>query len=139
MNDWVTMPDGSRVFRPGPSDLREPAERAPEPSNSQSWHAALALAGVLGFTGAHRFYTGKVGTGAVWLLTGGLLGIGALADVAAIAASRWKAADGTPLRRRAAKGSLAAAGMAVGWAFVAWMTTAAAVALTALTVALMAA
>ena len=59
--------------------------------------------------------------------------------VAAIAASRWKAADGTPLRRRAAKGSLAAAGLAVGWAFVAWMTTAAAVALTALTVALMAA
>ena len=41
--------------------------------------------------------------------------------------------------KRQAKGSLAAAGMAVGWAFVAWMTTAAAVALTALTVALMAA
>ena len=60
-------------------------------------------------------------------------------EAGAIAASRWKAADGTPLRRRAAKGSLAAAGMAVGWAFVAWMTTAAAVALTALTVALMAA
>ena len=101
--------------------------------------AAGRGASVLGFTGAHRFYTGKIATAIVWLLTGGLLGLGALADVAAIAASRWKAADGTPLRRRAAKGSLAAAGMAVGWAVVAWMTTAAAVALTALTVALMAA
>ena len=104
MNDWVTMPDGSRAFRPGPADHREPAEQAPEPSNSQSWHVALALAGVLGFTGAHRFYTGKAGTGAVWLLTGGLLGVGALADVAAIAASRWRAADGTRLSRRAARG-----------------------------------
>lgn len=138
MNEWATMADGSRMFLPGPSKNPGPSrERADEEPNSQSWHVALALAGVLGFTGAHRFYTGKVATGAVWLLTGGLLGLGALADVAAIAASRWKAADGTPLRRRAAKGSLLAAGVAVGWALVAWMTTAAAVALTALTVALM--
>lgn len=136
MNDWVAMPDGSRAFRPGPADHREPAEQAPEPSNSQSWHVALALAGVLGFTGAHRFYTGKAGTGAVWLLTGGLLGVGALADVAAIAASRWRAADGTRLSRRAARGSVAAAGIAVGWAFVAWLTSVAAVAMTAITVAL---
>lgn len=136
MNDWVTMPDGSRAFRPGPADHREPAEQAPEPSNSQSWHVALALAGVLGFTGAHRFYTGKAGTGAVWLLTGGLLGVGALADVAAIAASRWRAADGTRLSRRAARGSVAAAGIVVGWAFVAWLTSVAAVAMTAITVAL---
>lgn len=136
MNDRVTMPDGSRAFRPGPADHREPAEQAPEPSNSQSWHVALALAGVLGFTGAHRFYTGKAGTGAVWLLTGGLLGVGALADVAAIAASRWRAADGTRLSRRAARGSVAAAGIAVGWAFVAWLTSVAAVAMTAITVAL---
>lgn len=136
MNDWVTMPDGSRAFRPGPADHREPAEQAPEPSNSQSWHVALALAGVLGFTGAHRFYTGKAGTGAVWLLTGGLLGVGALADVAAIAASRWRAADGTRLSRRAARGSVVAAGIAVGWAFVAWLTSVAAVAMTAITVAL---
>lgn len=136
MNDWVTMPDGSRAFRPGAADHREPAEQAPEPSNSQSWHVALALAGVLGFTGAHRFYTGKAGTGAVWLLTGGLLGVGALADVAAIAASRWRAADGTRLSRRAARGSVAAAGIAVGWAFVAWLTSVAAVAMTAITVAL---
>lgn len=72
----------------------------------------------------------------MWLLTGGLLGVGALADVAAIAASRWRAADGTRLSRRAARGSVAAAGIAVGWAFVAWLTSVAAVAMTAITVAL---
>ena len=123
MGEWVTLADGSKLFCPYPLEQRPLREEESEEPNSQSWHVALALASVLGFTGAHRFYTGKIATAIVWLLTGGLLGLGALADVAAIAASRWKAADG----------------MAVGWAFVAWMTTAAAVALTALTVALMAA
>ena len=134
MNDWITMPDGTRMFCPCP---REPSPRAAQDKpaeNSQSWHVALVLAAVLGFTGAHRFYTGKIGSGAAWLLTGGLLGIGALADVASIAASRWRAADGTPLSRQAAKGSLAAAGIAVAWALAAWITTAAALAMTAVTV-----
>ncbi len=35
----------------------------------------------LGILGIHHFYLGKVGRGLLWLLTGGLLGIGLLVDL----------------------------------------------------------
>lgn len=41
---------------------------------------ALALCFFLGFLGIHRFYEGKIVTGIIWLLTGGLFGIGWLVD-----------------------------------------------------------
>ena len=39
---------------------------------------ALGGLGVLGF---HRFYLGKTGTAFLWMLTGGLAGVGAIVDV----------------------------------------------------------
>jgi TM2 domain-containing membrane protein YozV len=41
---------------------------------------AWLLLTFLGLFGIHRFYLGKVGTGVLYLLTGGLLGIGILYD-----------------------------------------------------------
>lgn len=45
------------------------------PGNTHSKTIGYVL-WIFGFTGVHRFYLGKIGTGLIWLLTGGLCGIG---------------------------------------------------------------
>ena len=37
--------------------------------------------GILGMLGFHRFYLGRVGTGILWFITGGLGVLGALVDL----------------------------------------------------------
>jgi TM2 domain-containing membrane protein YozV len=59
---------------------------------------ALLLCFFLGYLGFHRFYAGKVGTGILWLLTGGFFGIGIFVDCVLLVLGAFKDADGLPLR-----------------------------------------
>ena len=62
--------------------------------SQKDWLVTLLLAIFVGALGVHRFYTKKIGTGILWLLTGGCLWIGALVDVIMIATSTFKDGDG---------------------------------------------
>ncbi len=62
----------------------------PIPISDKSRLVALLLCFFLGPFGVHRFYTGKIGTGILWLLTLGLCGIGALIDLIMIACGTFK-------------------------------------------------
>lgn len=59
---------------------------------------ALILCIFLGYLGIHRFYTGKVGTGLLWLVTVGCFGIGWIVDIIMIATGHFRDAYGKDLQ-----------------------------------------
>ena len=65
-----------------------------ENSSPKSRVAALLLCLFFGGLGIHRFYAGKIGTGILWLLTLGFLGIGALVDLIMIICGSFRDKNG---------------------------------------------
>lgn len=57
--------------------------------------AAILITFFLGGLGVHRFLAGKIGTGIIWLLTGGCLGIGWLIDFIMVCTGKFAKKDGT--------------------------------------------
>ncbi|MCK5711141.1 MAG: NINE protein, partial [Hyphomicrobiaceae bacterium] len=85
-------------FHNRPSNVPPPQHAARMVSPYKRVWALLLSAGIfLGFGGLHRFYVGKVGTGILWLLTGGLLGIGQIVDIIMILSGRFRDCYGYPL------------------------------------------
>ncbi len=60
----------------------------------RDYTTTLLFSILLGFLGVHRFYVNKIGTGIVWLLTGGCLGIGWLIDIILVATGAFQDKEG---------------------------------------------
>ena len=76
-------------------------ETPAQPARSErSWLAALLLCIFGGGLGLHRFYVGKIGTGILYLFTGGAYGLGWLIDLIVIACGNFRDKEGLLLRNK---------------------------------------
>ena len=62
--------------------------------SSKSRLTATLLCIFLGILGIHRFYTGKIGTGILWLFTLGFLGIGTFIDLLLLLTGNFEDKEG---------------------------------------------
>lgn len=67
--------------------------------SNKSRTVATILCLFFGGIGIHRFYAGKVGTGIVWLLTLGCLGIGTFIDFIMILCGKFTDKDGNLIEK----------------------------------------
>lgn len=75
-------------------------EDAPGAEPEKDWLTTLLLCLFLGVIGVHRFYVGKIGTGILWILTGGCFGIGVLVDLIKIICGKFTDKKGNLIRRK---------------------------------------
>ena len=65
--------------------------------SGKSKMVTLILCIFLGYFGVHRFYTGKIGTGIIYLFTAGIFGIGWIVDIITIAVGSYRDGNNRPL------------------------------------------
>ncbi|UCE46970.1 MAG: protein kinase, partial [Phycisphaerales bacterium] len=98
----------ARVFDGVPKEpVPQPVAPPPAPtfkgrsdvsSFKRLWALLLCAVGMSGFpAGLHRFYVGKIGTGILWFLTGGLFLIGQIIDIILIVTGQFRDRYGRPL------------------------------------------
>ena len=80
----------------GVTDTIKVAPGADKPLN---WLTLLLLCIFVGGAGIHRFYAGKIGTGILYLFTGGLFGIGWLIDLVKIATGKFTDKNGNVIQK----------------------------------------
>ncbi len=66
--------------RPVPKPVPQPIPAGTSPCKRSVAAILCGIIFLVPMAGLHRFYVGKIGTGLLWLFTGGLLGIGQLID-----------------------------------------------------------
>lgn len=66
--------------------------------SQKSKTVTLILCIFLGYLGVHKFYVGKIGGGLLYLLTGGLFGLGWLIDIIVIATGHFQDGFGLVIR-----------------------------------------
>lgn len=78
--------------------MSEYCGQTPQNISAKSKATAAVLCFLLGLLGIHRFYVGKIGTGILWLLTGGLFGIGFIVDFIMILCGSFEDKDGAIIK-----------------------------------------